>query len=57
MGKIIKGDNTGSHTIKHSDNNGAAVGKTNKNRQVFNVQSGNSKPYDTNNMVKQPENK
>ena len=51
-------DNKNESKIKHPDDNGTAiVGEINSKTKVFNIQSNGSKPYDTNNMIKQSEGK
>ena len=51
MGDNANNNNSG--TIKHSDDRGTViVGELNSRKQVFNIQSSGTKPYDTSNMLK-----
>lgn len=45
--------NNNNGKIKHSDGRDTViVGELNSRKQVFNIQSSGTKPYDTNNMLK-----
>lgn len=51
MGDNANNNNGG--VIKHLDDRGTViVGELNSRKQVFNIQSSGTKPYDTNNMLK-----
>ena len=46
-------NNKNNNEIKHSDGSGVVMtGEINSARQVFNVKSSGTKPYDTSNMLK-----
>lgn len=46
-------NNNINNTLQHSDDRGTVcIGEINSRKQVFNVQSSGTKPYDTSNMLK-----
>lgn len=57
IGEVHMGDNANDKsrsTEKHSnDKDTVIIGESNSKKQVFNVQSSGTKPYDTSNVLKQ----
>ena len=48
-----KNNKTNDNVIRHSDHRSSViVGEINSRKQVFNIQSSGTKPYDTSNMLK-----